>query len=211
MRNKVLKLSLIVSASLSLAFIAYFGLIANKSKATKYATNLLLALNNEQCSSLYPSNKIRSLTNEIACPRGDVGNYMVIDKVEYKLEGITGSKFGNHFQALIKVCVHARGNASWNEGEYYDCTTDARIINLKTRLFTWRAELVDFTNLSVLLSKSGAMPQGYEESRKLCWELRVQNYLETGEPVGRVCNNAVGSDIVYSIKTHKFVETGKAH
>ncbi len=209
-KNRTIKTVLIIVGVLVLASIGYISLIANKSAATKYANSIVTALNNERCTSIHPLNGIKSLSNETVCPRGDVGNFMVIDKVEYKLEAVTGSKFSNRYQALLKVCVEAHGNARWNERNYSDCTTDARIISLRAKGLSWQVVPTDFTDLSKLLNESGAKPEGYEEFSRQCWDMRVQNYIETGEPVGRVCNNAVESDVLYSIKTHKFVETGKS-
>lgn len=203
MNKNWFKIFAVVLAILATSLIVVYIKLRSDSTVKRYAQDLMTALNNEHCTSLYPLSQINDITDSIACPRGDVGNFMVIDKVVYQLETILGT--GPERQALVKVCIKARGNAAWNEGDYDKCSGDARILNLSLNNFRWVVKTSDFSDISNLINKSAAKPQGYDNYRDSCWETKIA----TG--ASYECNNAVRNDIEYSISTHKFVETGRAH
>ncbi len=193
------KIFLILLSVISISFLGMlysldFDLIINREKILrKEIDNFILAANNENCDKLYPFGKV-GLSNQKICPRGDIGNFMVIDSVKYDLVSIVGDKLGANRQALINVCIKARGLAAWNQGDYTGCTQDPRIINFSIDKFKWVPNPNDFTDIAYLISTVGAKPSNFDE-------YRLQYRL----------NPSVGSSIEYSIKTHKIPEAGRAH
>ncbi len=204
---KYIKITASALAVLALLLLVYK--VWQDANGKTYIKSFFTAANNQDCQKLQLLNGIRNINKDILCPRGDVGNFMVIDKVSYQIEDILGDRFSNRKQVLVKVCVEARGQAAWNEGKYKECTSDPRIIEFTSSLTSWKPNMTDFTNMSELLNKSGAEPAGYREYSEQCWKTRIQERLNGGNPKYD-CNNVVESDVLYAIKTHKFVETGKA-
>jgi len=198
MKNSIKAISFPIIAIILILVV--YACVQSQSKVAKaYMENVITALNTQNCTSLYPLNHIKGSTNGALCPRGDAGNFMVIDKVSYQLDSLLGS--GLSRQALVKVCIDARGLAAWNVGTYSECSTDPTIINLKFNGLSWVMDTKDFTDISNLISKSGSHPQNYDEFERLA----------CNPPTRPNCTNAVGDDIIYSIKTHQFVQTGVAH
>ena len=180
------------------ALILLFGffevdLIVNRNYLlNRYLNKFIPAINNQDCEKLYPSNQINDFNKNAICPRGDIGNFMVIDKVKYEIIGVQGTVYSPERQLLLKVCVEARGVAAWNQGEYKECTIDPRIILFKISNFEWQPNLDDFTNLSVLLSKAAEKPYNFTFDRFGAFPL-------------------VNGTIKYVIKTHKVPERGHAY
>lgn len=171
--------------------------------------NFFVAANAQNCNTLHPLTDYDAINKDVICPRGDVGNFMVIDKVRYEIVNILDRKLSSKKQVLVKVCIEARGQAAWNEGAYEGCTTDSRLIEFTRSFFGWQANLSQFTDIANLMRESGSKPKDYDKFRSDCFQSHIAAVM-AGER-GYDCNNVVGSDIEYSIKTHKFVETGKAH
>jgi hypothetical protein len=186
--------AIILTIFLTIFYFFDFDLIVNREKKLrKEAGNLTQAANNENCGQLYSFEKV-GLSNQKICPRGDIGNFMVIDSVKYELVSVAGDSFASNRQALLNVCIKARGLAAWNQGEYEGCTQDPRIINFSIKNLSWSFNPNDFTDISYLISTAGAKPSNFDQIRQM------YRY-----------NPSVDSDIEYTIKTHKFVEPGRAH
>lgn len=188
--------------------IGYF--IYSESASKKAVANFFVAASNENCQKLQPLLQYSLQNHDVLCPRGDVGNFMVIDKVEYKVKNIISSKFSGTKQVLVSVCIEARGMAAWNEGDYKDCTIDPKIIEFKRSVFNWKTDMDQFTNITKMINAVGAEPANYRETQSQCFKTSLMDITNGGN--GLNCNgNAIRSDIEYAIKTHKLVETGKAH
>ncbi len=190
-----------------LVIICYY--LSSEYASQKVIKNFFIAASNENCQKLQPILKYRLLNHDILCPRGDVGNFMVIDKVEYKVKNILGSKLSGTKQVLISVCIETHGVAAWNEGIFKDCTTDPRIIEFDRKQFSWQTDISQFTNISKLINESGAKPESFDRYYQQCWENRITEFSFHGNSTIN-CNNVVGDEIEYSIRTHKFVQTGNA-
>ncbi len=199
---------LLITGLIILLTISYF--IYSEFISEKVVVNFLVAASNENCQTIQPLLPYSLPNHDVLCPRGDVGNFMVIDKVNYTAKNVIGSKFSGTKQVLVSVCIEARGMAAWNQGSYNDCTTDPRIIIFKRSAFSWKTDIDQFTNISKMIKQSGSEPANYRENQNRCFKTSLMDIVNGGN--GLNCNgNVVDSDIEYAIKTHKFVEAGKAH
>lgn len=169
-----------------------------------YASDIFSALDNQKCSSLYPVNQINGISDRIVCPRGDTGNFMVIDQVKYDIQSIIGNKYARERKVLVNVCIKAHGVAAWNEGRYEGCTTDPRIVTFLLNNFKWTLNLDDLTDISTLVSTAGAKPEDFDARQKRCIE--IANSINFQTP----CTFTTASDIRYAISHHKQAERGKA-
>lgn len=199
----------IFSSLLLIATVAIVYFIYSENASKSVIRSFFTAVNNQNCQKLQPLLSYSMQNHDILCPRGDVGNFMVIDKVEYNIQNTLGKSLGSAKQVLYTVCVEARGQAAWNEGSYKECTTDPKLIEFTRTLLGWKANIGEFTDISKLINESGAKPSGFDKYYNQCWETRMTEISFHGSSTIN-CNNIVGSDIEYAIKTHKFVQAGKA-
>src|SRR3989344_4313064 len=150
-----MKYQLIISVSV-LLFFSIVYIYWQNSNGNKYIQDFFIVANYQDCQKLEPVSKVKMEIKDALCPRGDVENFMVADNVTYQIQGINGSFYSGIKYALVKVCVEARGQGAWNEGQYKGCSKDPRIIEFNRKLFGWGIELNSLTNMSELISKSGA-------------------------------------------------------
>jgi hypothetical protein len=202
---KKVSISIIIILIVILAYILYK---TSNAQAKNYANSLVAAINNQNCQELSPIKGMKNMGDDKICPRGDVGNFMVIDKVSYEIKGVLGGMFKK--QILLNVCIGVRGEAAWNYGGYSDCTTDPRIVNITFNGINWIPNQNDFDNISYLMNTSGKQPADFDQFRTNCSNVAAQDILESIDPSNPDCIE-VGSDIIYTIQTHNFVQTGHAH